>query len=296
MKNYLATPRVFALMLVLVVAGSNYAQDAGPQSPSVADAQEANGTARVDRKDTLDAPKAPAKASAHDSDKWHVDISPYLWMAGLSGNIRVRNELVNVDRANGGGLLSQLDFAFASRFEIRKGKLGILVDENYLNMGMTGTGPLGLTTDVQPTYNMFEAGPAYEIYSSENKDSTDAHPLPAIVSLDVLGGIRHTHLNVVLTRPLFSAEGSRNIVDAFVGNRIQVRPVPRFTIIGKYTVGGGGSKFSWTASGVADYRFGKPFSVWGGYQAYGINNDNNGKVVGFDGTIRGILAGLTIHL
>ena len=303
MKNYFAAHLMAAGTLVLLLAGAAISQDTiADTASSTATATAATTVAPADADKTTAAtmpstPKAPVKRSAYDSDKWHVDISPYLWLAGISGDIRVGTNTVNIDKVSGGGLTSQLDFAFATRFEIRKGKLGVLLDENYLNLTATGTGPLGVgKTDVQPTYNMFEAGVAYELYSSPNHNSSGSDPLPPVFSLDVLGGIRYTHLGVALTRPLFSAEGSRNIVDGFAGNRIQVRPVPRFTLSGQYTVGAGGSHFSWTASGTADYRIWKPFSVWGGYQAYGINNEKNGKVVAFDGTIRGLLAGVTIHL
>jgi hypothetical protein len=244
-------------------------------------------------------PKTETKGStppapATDSDGWHFEMTPYVWLAGLEGNLRVRNNTVRID-SSPSDLLKQLDFAFATQFEAGKGKFKFILDENYVNLGTTGVGPLGQSTDVQPTLNIFEFGGSYAPVVVSNKNSTSSTPLPPTFSLEIIGGGRYTHFGLGLDRPNFNAEGSRNIVDAFIGNRVKVRPHPAVTLIGKYTVGGGGSHFAWTAAGLVDLRWKPSFSVWGGYQVLDMDADQASNTIGFNGRMRGVIVGFTMY-
>ena len=238
--------------------------------------------------------KSPPQADP-DDDSWHFEIAPYVWAAALKGDLRVRNTTANVD-ASFSDIFHNLDFSIAAKAEAIKGKWRILIDENYVNLGTTGTGPLGETTDVQPTLNFFEVGASYAPVVIRDKNSTANQPLPAVLSLEVLGGLRYTHFGLGLTRGTNpGVEGSRNLVDFFAGNRIKVRPRPAFTIIGKYTLGGGGSHFAWTISALGDFRFRRNMSVWGGYQILHMDADQPENTIGFKGKLQGLIFGLSIY-
>jgi len=228
-------------------------------------------------------------------EKWSFEISPYIWAAALKGDLRVRNTTAHVD-ASFSDIFHNLDFSFATAAEAIKGKWRVLIDENYVNLGTTGTGPLGETTDVQPTLNFFEVGASYAPVIIRNKNSTANEPLPPVFSLEVLGGLRYTHFGLGLQRGTNPAvEGSRNLVDFFGGNRFKIRPYPKVTLIEKYTLGGGGSHFAWTFSSTVDYRFRRCLSAWGGYQVLSMDADEPANVVGFNGHLRGLIFGMTIH-
>jgi hypothetical protein len=230
-----------------------------------------------------------------DPEKWSFEVSPYIWAAALKGDLRVRNTTANVD-ASFSDIFHNLDFSFATAAEAIKGKWRVLIDENYINLGTTGTGPLGDPIDVQPTLNFFELGASYAPVIIGNKNSTANEPLPPVFSLEVIGGLRYTHFGLGLQRagnP--GVEGSRNLVDFFGGNRFKIRPHPKVTLIEKYTLGGGGSNFVWTFSSLLDYRFRKCLSAWGGYQVLSMDSDDPSNVVGFDGQLRGLIFGVTIH-
>jgi len=231
-----------------------------------------------------------------DANGWRFEIEPYLWAANLDGTLRVRDTTAQVE-AKFADLIKNLDFALAARFEATKGPLTIIVDENYMNLGLNGTGPLGLVSvDVQPAVNIFEGGVAFMAVDIPNKESSSASPLPPVFSAEILGGLRSFRMKLELTPSIGnSAEGSRHILDGFIGNRFKFRPHPDVTLIGKYTVGGGGSSFSYSAAGLVNWRFKKSLSVTGGYQVLGINGDKFGNTVGFNGQLRGLLLGLTFH-
>lgn len=239
---------------------------------------------------------APPPATQADSDGWRFEIAPYLWAAALKGDLRVRTTTAHVD-ASFSDLFNQLDFAFATRFEAAKGRWRLIVDENYMNLGTTGTGPLGLSSvEVEPTLNFFEVAGSYELVSVPNKESTAGEPLPAKFSMEVLGGARYTHFGLGLEPAnLPAVEGSRNLIDAFFGNRFKFRPRPAVTLIGKYTVGAGGSNDAETVTGLVDFKLRKRLSFWAGYQYLHMSADKPENVVGFNGSMRGIILGATLH-
>ena len=242
------------------------------------------------------APAARPAPQSADSSSWHIESAPYLWAAALEGDLRVRNTTTHVE-SSFSDVFKQLDFAFATTFEAHKGRWALMLDENYVNLGTTGTGPLGRNTiKVEPTLNFFEFGASYAPVIVENKDASATKPLPPTFSLEIVGGGRYTHFGLGLEPSNGNkVEGSRNLVDAFIGNRFKVRPHPAVTLIGKYTVGGGGSHFTWTLEGLADFRFRKSLSAWGGYRVMDMNADQSSNVIGFDGQMRGLIFGMTIH-
>lgn len=238
---------------------------------------------------------APAHAQSTDSNSWQFESTPYLWAAALEGDLRVRNTTAHVD-SSFSDLFKQLDFTIATQFEAKKGKWRLMLDENYINLGTTGNGPLRNPVKIEPTLNFFEFGASYEVATVPNKNSTDSDPLPPVFSAEILGGARYTHFGLGLEPAnLAPVEASRNLVDAFVGNRFKARLHPAVTLIGKYTVGGGGSDFTGTVTGLVDFRFRKSMSAFIGYQLLHMNADKPSNVVGFNGDMRGLIMGVTLH-
>ena len=243
-------------------------------------------------------PGFPRTPQASDPDDWQFEIRPYIWLAGLYGTLRVNNTTAQVGQ-DSASVIGMLDFAAAVQVEAIKGRWRIMLDENYANLGTTGTGPLGLVTlDVQPTINIFEFGASYTFVKVANENATDSDPLPPVFTAEVLGGGRFFHLGLGLqanNNP--PQEGSRNLVGPFVGNRFKVSPHKAVTVIGKYTVGGSGasSNFAWSADALMDLRLKKGFSLGGGYRWLGMNADDPNNRIGFDGTMRGLMLSMTLY-
>jgi hypothetical protein len=235
---------------------------------------------------------------ANDSEVWRFEIRPYIWLAGIDGTLRVGNLTAETGR-DSSDILGMLDFAAAGQLEAIKGRWRLIIDENYVNLGTTGTGPLGnISVEVEPTLNIFEAGVSYTAVAVKNKKATADQPLPPVFSAEILGGVRWFHLGLGLEPSVGNAvEGSRNFFGPFVGNRFKVSPHKAVTLIGKYTVGGSGagSNFAWSAEGLVDLRLKKGFSVGGGYRALGMDTDEPSNRVGFNGTLKGLLFTLTLY-
>ena len=240
----------------------------------------------------------PANPQTSDDDSWHFEIRPYLWAAGIYGQLRVRNTTADTGQSSS-DVLGMLDFAAAVQVEAKKNRWSIMVDENYVNLGTTASGPLGLSSiEVEPTLNLLEFGVSYEFAQVANKDATASDPLPPVFSAEVLGGVRYVHFGLELQpQNLSTVEGSRNLFGAFIGNRVKASPHKAVTLIGKYTVGfsGVGSQFAWSADVLADVRLHRKFSIGGGYRWLGLNADDASNTVGFDGHLRGIIFTATLY-
>lgn len=298
-----------ALICVLAFAVSAFAQEVSQNTQN-----DVVAVTRVESTDTLldQQPKATTVKSepkwdststtkpdtATASDEWHFEVRPYLWLAGVDGTLRVDNTTADVSKSSG-DVLGALDFAAAVQLEAIHGNWRLMFDENYVNLGTTGTGPLGfVTVDVQPTINIFEFGGSYMAATIPNKKSSADAPYPPLFSAEILGGIRWFHLGLGLqanNNP--PVEGSRNLFGPFVGNRFKVSPNRALTLIGQYTVGGSGAstKFAWSAQGLVDLRLRKAFSVAGGYRVLDMKADQVTNRVGFNGQMRGLVLYLTLY-
>jgi len=236
----------------------------------------------------------PRRSGSAFESAWHLEVTPYLWMPKIEGNLRLNNQLVRID-SSASNLAGSLDFIIGTRVEAKYGKWGLFVDEDYMNLGATGTapGPLATVYNVQPTLNIFEVGPSFTAFAVGNTENGD--PMPDVFTIEVLGGMRWTHLGLGLTTATTQAEGSRNIIDGFVGARVRGRPHPRFMLGGGYTIGGGGSRMAWTANFTGDFQFHRNMSFSGGYQVLDMDADDTNNVVGFNGRLRGLIFGFTFH-
>lgn len=241
--------------------------------------------------------ESTALPASSDEDAWHFEIRPYLWLAGIDGRLRVRNTTSETGKSSS-AILGMLDFAAAAQVEANKGRWTVMFDENYVNLGTDGTGPLGISTiRVEPTLNIFEFGASYTVAKVANKNATASEELPPVFSAEVLGGGRYVHLGLKLEPTNLSpVEGSRNLVGVFAGNRFKASPHKAVTFIGKYTLGtsGVGSQFAWSIDGLVDFRIKKSFSIGGGYRVLGLNADDVNNAVGFDGQLRGLILTATI--
>ena len=242
--------------------------------------------------------KPESTPSIFDAEGWGFEIRPYIWLAGIDGRLRVGNLEAETGKSSS-DVLGMLDFAAAAQVEAIKGRWRLMFDENYVNLGTTGTGPLGnVSIEVEPTMNIFEFGGSYTMVAVENQKATADKPLPPVFTAEVLGGGRLFHLGLALEPAnTASVEGSRNFVGLFVGNRFKASPHKAITLIGKYTIGtsGAGSNTAWSAEGLADLRLKRSFSVAGGYRVLGMNTDEPSNRIGFNGTLRGLIFTMTLY-
>jgi hypothetical protein len=238
--------------------------------------------------ETTSSDTSSSAAQTVDPDKWQFRLSPYLWIAGISGRAGLGNLTVDVES----GLTDDnvnLNFGFMATFEARKKRFIILTDLQYSNLGTDRPTPGPLFSSATADFKTFILDPevGYRIY--DNPERGDF--------LGVVGGIRYWHVRADLTfNPGFltavSASRGRGWVDAVGGFRGGVRLSKRMFFTGKADLGGGGSQFTYQLFGGVGFQLTKRFSLTGGYRDLKVDYDKDGFL--FDVALHGPVFGMGI--
>jgi len=232
-------------------------------------------------------PAAPAPASSPTPSGWRFEVVPYLWAAGLDGDVKVGRLPVAGVEASFSDVLDVLDFAFMTTFAGHKGRGGFLIDTMYMDLSDTAPTPDDVygDADVGLTQQMYSAAGTYRV--------TDGK-----VPIDILGGLRYVDLagDLELTSGVASGRsvsGGESWWDGFVGASIRWEFAEHWAVVGYGDIGGGGSKLTWQALAGVDWTFSPHLSGKFGYRYLSIDYDQNDLL--YDMATAGGYAGLGIR-
>ena len=234
------------------------------------------------RSETATAPRSqPAP-----TDKWQFVFSPYFWMAGLHGTTGGPNRTVQVDESFG-DIFDSLKFAFMGVFEAHKNKWAIQTDVEFVSLEDENAtpGPLFSSATAKIKTFVFTPEVGYKIYSDPDKGSF----------VQVLGGTRIWHISADLNfnaglLPAVQIKNSRSWVDGVVGMRGKAALSEKFFVMGRFDMGGGGSKFTYQLFGGLGYNLNKKVALVGGYRVLDVNYDKNNFL--YDTNQRGPIMGV----
>jgi hypothetical protein len=211
------------------------------------------------------AARAETQPTSSGPDGWQFTLTPYLWLAGQSGNVRIGQVIPgqNVD-AHFSNIWRDLDFGVMAAFEARKGRWAIIVDGFYVNVSTTSEpilgGRLG-TARLQLDNGIVQAVGAYRILPSDK------------TPVDFIAGLRYTNLNAKLSfspSPVLPAGDQRSTnvdwVDALVGLRAFYRFADNWSVMGYADVGTGGAKYSWQLIASVSWDVSKTIGMTAGYR------------------------------
>jgi len=232
-----------------------------------------------------DAVLPPASA-----DQWHFQFTPYLWIAGVSGQGGVGALTVKLDS----GITDDnvhLNFGFMGTFEARRNKLSVVADLQYSNLGTEHPTPGPLFSTASADFKTFVLDPevGYRIAANPEKGRF----------VDVLGGVRYWHLRADLNfdaglLSARSATGSKDWADGVIGVRGRAALSKKVFLLGKADIGGGGSKFTYQLFGGVGIGVGKRTSLIGGYRDLHVNYDKDNFL--FDASLAGPILGVSFRL
>jgi hypothetical protein len=236
--------------------------------------------------------ESPQPEPASAGDVWHVSASPYLWLAGLDGNLNLAGHDAAVHQSFG-DIFSNLKVGFMGLAEVRRGRVGVLTDLLFVRVGDQAAVPvpqLPFPVQVKLTTTTFTLTPqfAYRVYSQKH------------FAADVLGGLRYYHLGAnsnFNAGPLgqFSYSGTNDWADVTAGARLLARVTPK---IGAFLIGdagGGGSSPTWEIAYGAGYKVLKNATAQIGYKRLYFNRQD-GNTFGLEATQQGLVLGTTIRL
>lgn len=238
--------------------------------------------------DTINSSTAPKPKPQAAADEWQFQLTPYIWLARVSGRAGIGGFDVDVDAGLGDSDIS-LNFGFMGTFEARKNRLVIVTDLQFSNLGAerVRTGPLFVDADADFRTFVFDPEVGYRLLNDPEKGAF----------LDVLGGIRYWHLRSDLTfnrglLPNLTITRSRQWVDGVAGLRGRAHLSPRIFLTGKGDLGGGGSNFTYQLFGGAGVTFGTRYALIGGYRY--LHVDYNKDDFLFDMALHGPIFGIGI--
>jgi len=262
---------------------------AAEKGPAVARAGDSRELKEAEDSSTTisDAPRAEASAPQRSStDKWEFQFVPYLWFAGLKGQVGIGDRVADVD-ADFGDIFDKLNFGFMAAFEARKHRFGLFSDLLYLKVSAENATPGALFSSVKLTQKvfMFEEAVAYRLYQKNGS------------SVDAMAGIRFWHLNTRLLftagiSPEVEADRSKNWVDGLAGLRGRAYVSKNIFVLGRGDVGGGGSDLTYQLIGGGGLTFRERFSFLLVYRYLHVNYDRDNFL--FDVGIKGPAIGFGI--
>ena len=228
-----------------------------------------------------------AAAQLDTTNTWRFNITPYMWLSELNGQVGVGPVASSVS-LSAGDVLDNLKFGAMATAEARYGPWLIEADGIYALLGASrvfgfrgDTGSLSLNqseTMIQPTggYTFGEGKWA----------------------VDVLGSMRIWKLSATLdvnsdTRPADSHSAARTWVDATPGFRFRWQPLDDVRFVFYADGGLGGSQNTWQIYSSIGYDVWKALSLGIAYRTLAVDYDRNNFL--YDTTMQGIVVGIGIR-
>jgi opacity protein-like surface antigen len=239
----------------------------------------------------LMAAPAGAQTQTTQANPWEFEFTPYLWAAGIEGDVRNGRFGSGGVEASFTDIFQNLNGAFMGAFEARKGRWGIVLDGLYLNVSGTEDTPNRAIGNV-------DVGLKTGIYSLAGLYRVVEKPF----TLDVLAGVRYATVSADLDiepgkYPQImqgrSTSRSMDWWDGFAGMRALFPLSERWSLVGYFDIGAGGSNFTFQALAGVNYQISKHFVIKGGYRFFMIDADDSAFV--YDVKLGGPYLGLGIR-
>lgn len=234
---------------------------------------------------------APADQPEFRDDHWHVNVSPYLWLAGMNGTVSLTGYQVEVKQSFG-QIFENLKFGVMGFSEVRRGHVGTLMDLMYVRLGDETAVPIaGLPNalNVKTSLDSFTLTPYFAYRLLGNQRGT----------IDLLIGGRYYHMGAQITAEIaqvgkVSPSRSNDWADIVQGGRFQLNITPKLGAFFIGDAGGGGSDLTWQIAGGVGYRLSKRWSTVIAYRRLYFHRQTS-NVFGLAQTQQGLLLGVTIH-
>jgi opacity protein-like surface antigen len=213
----------------------------------------------------------PPATSETAAPKWQFELTPYLWMAGISGDIKIGRLPSQEVSASFGDILDHLTFAIMGTGEVRRGRFGLLADAVYMNLSQNDTtAPPGFSgTDVNVKQGLYTFGAIFRATRGK-------------IPLDVVAGGRYANLTSTLTLaagtlPERSGAASEGWWAPFIGVRVLVPLSRKWELAGYGDYGGfdGNANTQWQLIGGINYNISKLVVAKLGYRYIGLEYIKN---------------------
>ncbi len=240
-----------------------------------------------------DVPAEPAPLGAPD---WIVEVTPYMWAAGMEGEISPfrRGPTIHVEQSFSD---TMKDFNMGGFLNVwaRRDRFVFSGDLMYVNT--TAAKSVGILPDLVPGGVELSAEVDSIQLNATLQGGYRVVDTPRFF-LDALAGGRYWYVSNDVTVRLenvasVSHEESFNWIDPLVGARAFYNVTDRLSVMAQADIGGFGvgSDLTWSVLGTVNYILTDHFSVSAGYKHLEVDYEKNGHV--FDTTLTGPVLGVT---
>lgn len=222
---------------------------------------------------------------------WLVEWTPYVWAAGLDGEVGIRGRTASVDLGFT-ELLKKLDGALFLPVEMRKGRWGTGIEVILVKLSdQAGTpGPVFDQVKASADQTVLEISPRYRV--------AERQP----VAVDLLSGGRLWHLTSRLTfttrdRPDLLVEAGERWIDPFIGARVIADLGRRWSVRARGDFGGFGigSDLTWNLLGGVGYLINDRVALRAGYRHLAVDFRDEQDGFTFDIATSGWILGVSIQ-
>jgi hypothetical protein len=222
---------------------------------------------------------AHAQAGAGAPDRWNVELTPYLWAAGLDGTTSADGASSEIDTDYSFFSLDNLDFALGTSVEARKGRWGMLYDAMYVEFS-----------------DAFERSPGSEVEVSGGVfDAVGSMMASNGRPLDLLFGIRYVALKgTVDVAPIPRATARESWLDPIVGLEYAHAFNERWDVtlrgdLGGFSISSRSSELATNVSAIFGWHISDKLTLRGGYRM--LQMDFEGDDLVLDATLQGYVVG-----
>ena len=219
-----------------------------------------------------------------DKDSWNFDVTPYAWLAGVKADISFLNQMVPVE-ATFKDVLKNLKTGAFLHAEAKKGDWFIMGDLFYINITKEGSiDKLSLDTRLEIKQTIAELALGYNLINAQDW-----------LLIDGFAGFRYFSIvNNIGAGSQNLLDKTINATDPFLGVRFRTIS-EKWINSARIDVGGFGigSEASWKANIIVGYKFSELFSLYVGYQVYGIDYEK--EDFGLNSTVAGLATGFNFH-
>jgi hypothetical protein len=231
--------------------------DAGRSTNSPAASETRAACESVEQDPNSTSPSTPA-----EKQTWTFDAFVYYWSAGVSGNLTVDGQDIDLEGGGDGFSGETALSGFLGHFEAHHGPWSFALAPIFVNVDMTGEETGGVDAAVKISAQVHEGFVAHEIgHSWDWLAGARYYGLDTEIDLSV-GGV-----------PTGSLDSNHSWVDPIVGVRYHDDFGEHWTIHTRADVGGFGvgSDFAWNASALLGYRFNSCCAAHLGYRALSVD-------------------------
>jgi hypothetical protein len=235
---------------------------------------------------------APVPKDPATDDGVHVDISPYLWFAGMHGTTGVLDHEASV-HASFGDIFSYLNIGAMGVIEVRYKRVIMPLDFIWMKLSDDKGIPeneIGATSiKAKMTETILTPKIGYRLADGKR------------VKVDALFGVRYWHMATDLglepDQPSNRFSQTANWVDAVAGGKIIAALTPKAFVTIAGDAGGGSARSDYQIGGFLGYRINRKCIAQIGYRYLSINyrSTGNARFV-YDVNMPGLVMGATINL